>query len=440
MIRSMTLIFTKVTKNYLPDAYIFALVLTLITFMAGIIFKGQTPVDMAIYWGDGFWNLMTFAMQMALVLVFGFTLAKTYTVHIILTKLTSLIKTQAQAVLVLTLASCLACYINWGFGLIVSALLAVEFARKLKRVNYGLLIASAYSGFLVWHGGLSGSIPLKLTNPNDEIKALLNGETFSLSDTIFSPMNLIILFTTIATLLILNTMMSKGLQEYQDVSFEELSFDFTKSKEDTLAKKLETSRVLNFLIVTLGLIYLFTKIAHEGIGLNTMIMLFMVLALILHGTPRKFLEAFNDSVRDSSGILLQFPFYAGIMAMMSESGLAISMSEFFISISTENTFLFFTYISAGVVNFFVPSGGGQWALQAPIILPAAKQLGVSLSDASMAIAWGDAWTNMVQPFWALPLLSAAKCDLKQMMSYSVIIFLATGIMTSLFFVFYSMLI
>jgi short-chain fatty acids transporter len=438
MLRSMTLIFTKVTKNYLPDAYIFALILTLFTFLAGIVFKGQTPLEMAIFWGDGFWNLMTFGMQMALVLIFGFTLAKTYTVHKILTKLTSLIKTQAQAVMLLTIASCIACYINWGFGLIVSALLAVEFARKLGRVNYGLMIASAYSGFLVWHGGLSGSIPLKLTNPNPEIKAILEGQTFTITDTLFSPMNLVILFTTIATLLILNSIMSKGIQDYQDVSFESLSFEVEEIKDETLAQKLERSRILNFLIVTLGLIYLFYKISKDGIGLNTMIMVFMILGLILHGTSKNFLKAFNDSVKDSSGILLQFPFYAGIMAMMSESGLAVSMSQFFIDISSENTFLFFTYLSAGVVNFFVPSGGGQWALQAPIILPAAKELGINLGDAAMAIAWGDAWTNMVQPFWALPLLAAAKCDLKQMMSYSVIIFFATGIMTSLFFVFYSL--
>lgn len=438
MLRSMTLIFTKVTKNYLPDAYIFALILTLFTFLAGIVFKGQTPLEMAIFWGDGFWNLMTFGMQMALVLIFGFTLAKTYTVHKILTKLTSLIKTQAQAVMLLTIASCIACYINWGFGLIVSALLAVEFARKLGRVNYGLMIASAYSGFLVWHGGLSGSIPLKLTNPNPEIKAILEGQTFTITDTLFSPMNLVILFTTIATLLILNSIMSKGIQDYQDVSFESLSFEVEEIKDETLAQKLERSRILNFLIVTLGLIYLFYKISKDGIGLNTMIMVFMILGLILHGTSKNFLKAFNDSVKDSSGILLQFPFYAGIMAMMSESGLAVSMSQFFIDISSENTFLFFTYLSAGVVNFFVPSGGGQWALQAPIILPAAKELGINLGDAAMAIAWGDAWTNMVQPFWALPLLAAAKCDLKQMMSYSVIIFFATGIMTSLFFVFYTL--
>lgn len=438
MLTKMTLVFTKVTKNYLPDAYIFALILTLVTFLSGIIFKDETPLNMTIYWGDGFWNLMGFAMQMALVLIFGFTLAKTYTVHKILTSLTALIKTQAQAVVILTIASCISCYINWGFGLIVSALLAVEFARKLGRVNYGLMIASAYSGFLVWHGGLSGSIPLKLTNPNDEIKALLDGQTFTLADTIYSPMNLVILFTTIATLIILNSIMSKGIQDYQDVSFESLSFEVNKIKERSLAQKLEHSRVLNFLIVTLGLMYLFYKVSSDGIGLNTMIMIFMILGLILHGTSKNFLNAFNDSVKDSSGILLQFPFYAGIMAMMSGSGLAVSMSEFFIEISTEKTFLFFTYLSAGLVNFFVPSGGGQWALQAPIILPAAKQLGINLNDAAMAIAWGDAWTNMVQPFWALPLLAAAKCDLKQMMSYSVIIFMATGIMTSLFFVFYSM--
>jgi short-chain fatty acids transporter len=164
--------------------------------------------------------------------------------------------------------------------------------------------------------------------------------------------------------------------------------------------------------------------------MNIMIFVFLILSMIFNLTARSFLFSFNNSVKDSSGILLQFPFYAGIMGMMASSGLAASMSEFFVSISTENTFFLYTYISAGIVNFFVPSGGGQWAIQGPIILPVAKELGVSLSKASMAIAWGDAWTNIIQPFWALPLLSIGKIKLKDMMGYCVIIFILVGLLTS----------
>lgn len=435
MIKRMSLIFTNMTKNYLPDAYIFALILTLFTFIAGC-FMGNTPQEMALFWGDGFWKLLSFAMQMALILVFGFTLAKTYVVHTLLNKIAGLCKSQVHASVLLTLVSCIACYINWGFGLIVSAMLAVQIARVLKEVNYGLLIANAYSGFLVWHGGLSGSIPLKLTNPSDDIKTLLGKANIPLSETIYGNLNLIILITTVLALVVLNFLMAKFTKEKQVIEFSQLDFNFDKKTQGNFAQKLEHSRLLNYTVITLGLMYLFSKISTSGVSLNTMIFLFMILGMIFHGSSKYFLDSFNDSVRDSSGILLQFPFYAGIMAMMSSSGLAQAMSEFFISISTENTFLFFTYISAGIVNFFVPSGGGQWALQAPIVLPAAKSLGVNLTDASMAIAWGDAWTNMVQPFWAIPLLSAAKCDLRQMMTYSVLVFLFIGLCTSLILLLY----
>ncbi len=436
MIKRMSLIFTRITNNYLPDAYIFALILTLITFIAGMVLQSKTPLEMVTYWGDGFWSLMTFSMQMALILVFGFTLAKTYVVHNLLARIAGLCKTQTQASILLTLTSCFACYLNWGFGLIVSALLAVQIARQLREVNYGLLIANAYSGFLVWHGGLSGSIPLKLTNPSKELMQLMQNEGYSLNETIFAPLNLSILITTILLLVLINFLMAKYTKHKQVISFEELSFNLEKSKGGNFAQKLEHSRLLNFTLITMGLMYIFSKISTSGLDLNLMIFLFMILAMIFHGNSKSFLNSFNDSVKDSSGILLQFPFYAGIMAMMASSGLATQLSSFFTSLANENTFLFFTYLSAGVVNFFVPSGGGQWALQAPIILSAAKGLGIAYNDAAMAIAWGDAWTNMVQPFWALPLLSAAKCSLKEMMLYSVVIFLAIGLNTSLIFLLY----
>lgn len=436
MIKRMSIIFTRMTNNYLPDAYIFAIILTFITFVAGFTTQDRSVMQMVMYWGDGLWTLLGFSMQMALVLVFGFTLAKTYVVHNFLRKVASLAKNQAQASILLTLVSCGACYLNWGFGLIVSALLAVQIARQLREVNYGLLIANAYSGFLVWHGGLSGSIPLKLTNPSVELMKLMNHGGYKLSDTIFSNLNLIILFVTVIVLLVVNYLMAKYTKNKKVLSFEEITFDLSKKKGETFAQKLEHSRLLNFTLITLGMMYLFSKIMTSGFDLNLVIFLFMLLALIFHGTSKSFLEAFNDSVKDSSGILLQFPFYAGIMSMMAKSGMALKLSAFFANISTKETFLFFTYISAGVVNFFVPSGGGQWVLQAPIIIPAAHDFNIAFNDAAMAIAWGDAWTNMVQPFWALPLLSAANCSLKEMMTYSVLIFLSVGLSTGLIFLLY----
>ena len=136
----------------------------------------------------------------------------------------------------------------------------------------------------------------------------------------------------------------------------------------------------------------------------------------------------RGAVDTSSGIILQFPLYAGLMGMMVDSGLAISMSQWFVEISTKQSFPVITFLSAGIVNFFVPSGGGQWAVQAPIVVPAANQLGVPISQAAMAVAWGDAWTNMIQPFWALPLLALSGLKLRQIMGYCIVILIWSGVL------------
>ena len=438
MLSSLPRFFTRVAQRYLPDAYLFAVLLTFLVFAAGVLFQGSSPLEMMRSWGNGFWSLLEFAMQMALVLVTGFTLAKTAAVSKLLRLIASLAKTNSQAVFIVTLASCIACYINWGFGLVCSALLARELAKSVQKVNYGLLISSAYSGFLVWHGGLSGSIPLKLTAPGPKIQEIIASSSISVKMTLFSRLNLIMVAVTVATLLLINLWMARDKDTIEEV---DLYIEHQEQKQvssDTPAGKLENSKALNLMISLFFLVYGFDYfLSGAGLGLNMVIFIFLGLGIFLHFTPRSFLSAFNDSIRGTSGILLQFPFYAGIMGMMSGSGLAQSLSEFFVSISNESTFNFFTYLSAGIVNFFVPSGGGQWALQGPIILPAAAQLGVNQASAAMAIAWGDAWTNMVQPFWALPLLAAGKCELRVMMGYSAVVFIAIGIVQSALFLFIS---
>lgn len=436
MFNALTKVFTNITRRFLPDAFVFALLLTIFIFISGIVFQSKSPMQMIGFWGDGFWNLMTFSMQMVLVLVTGFTLAKTDIVSKILGSIAKLATSNSSAVIIVTLVSILACYINWGFGLIVSALLAVEVAKKVKKVNFALILASAYSGFLVWHAGLSGSIPLKLTSPSTNIKEIIQVDSIGFNNTIFSFQSLLILFVTVIALLVVNYLLSTNEDELHDFKYDGLSPHIEFSEESTFASKIENSKFLLYLIGLFGSIYIANHFwIGKGINLNIMIFIFLIAGLIFSGTPKRFLFNFQNSVKDSSGIILQFPFYAGMMGMMSSSGLAQSLSTFFVEISNQNTFLFFTYISAGIVNFFVPSGGGQWAVQGPIILPAAKTLGVDLGKASMAIAWGDAWSNMVQPFWALPLLSIGKISLGELMGYCVIIFLTAGIVASSIFLF-----
>lgn len=437
MIAALSNIFTKIASRYLPDAFVFALILTFVVFICGVL-VGNSPGQMIDYWGNGMWNLMSFSMQMSLILITGFTLAKTPLISKILHKTASLARGQKSAIFLVTLVSIISCFINWGLGLIVSALFAIEVAKKLKTVNFALILASAYSGFLVWHGGLSGSIPLKLTSPSNNIKEILDIDAVGLNQTIYSSMNLWLLLTTVITLIVINILMHDQEKvvvfNYED-DYEKPN-DETNFDNSTIASKIENSFWIFGLIGFMGLSYLIRYFYLGGsFNLNIMIFLFLMLAIMLNGTPKRFLHNFNNSVKDSSGIILQFPFYAGLMGMMSQSGMAKELSEFFVSISSEKTFLLFTYLSAGVVNFFVPSGGGQWAVQGPIILPAAKSLGIDMAKASMAIAWGDAWTNMVQPFWALPLLSIGKVALKDLMGYLVVILVSTGVVSSLVLLF-----
>ena len=203
-------------------------------------------------------------------------------------------------------------------------------------------------------------------------------------------------------------------------------------KEMTPAEKQENSIVLAMIIGVVGLVYAIRYFIKGGsLSLDIVNFTFLVLGLIFHKTPIAYVRAVDKSVKTCGGIVLQFPFYAGIMGMMVNSGLAATFSNWFVSISTPKTFPFFTYLSAGLVNMFVPSGGGQWAVQGPIMMPAAKALGVSYARTASAIAWGDAWTNMIQPFWALPLLAVAKLGIKDIMGYTTVILLWGGIITSL---------
>lgn len=421
-----------IMERFLPDPYIFVAILTLVVFALGIVFTDSNPLDMVVHWGDGFWELLSFTMQMVIVLLAGHVLASSPVFKKVLSSLSSSAKSPGSAILLVTVISLIACWINWGFGLVIGALFAKEIAKKVTTVDYRLLIASAYSGFIVWHGGLGGSIPLSIATAGHPYANHMG--VVPTSETIFSTYNLLIVGILFVTVPLLNRfMMPKPNDTITiDPSLLEDETEFQKEEQLTPAERLENSTVLSMLIGALGIIYLIHHFATKGFDLNLNIvnLMFFTLGIIFHGTPKRFLAAVANAVKTTGGIIIQFPFYAGIMGMMTDSGLAAVMSGWFVSISNEVTFPLFTFYAAGLVNFFVPSGGGQWAVQAPIMLDAAQTLGVSYSKTAMAIAWGDAWTNMIQPFWALPALAIAGLRAKDIMGYCVFILLLSGIVIS----------
>ncbi len=446
MFKKLTKGCVKIVQNYLPDPFLFAVILTLIVFLVGMGVTSQTPMAMVLHWGNGFWSLLGFSMQMALVLVTGHTLASTAIVKKGLSALAKPCKTPLQAIVAVTFVSTIACWINWGFGLVVGALYARELARRVPKVDYRLLIASAYSGFIVWHAGISGSVPLQLATPGEALAKATAGavvDPISTSSTIFAPFNLIIVAVILLTLPLLNRAMHPSKEDVISIDPKLLEDEDVKQEAikhgDTFADKMENSMILSLLIGAMGLTYIVHYFMKNGFELNLNIVnfIFLFLGIILHKTPRKFLNAVTSAARGAGGIILQFPFYAGIMGMMvgvsaaTGTSLAGVISQMFVSISTTTTYPLFTFLSAGIVNFFVPSGGGQWAVQAPIMMPASVELGVDTAKTAMAIAWGDAWTNMIQPFWALPALGIAGLGARDIMGFCLVDLLYAGVIISL---------
>ncbi len=421
----------RLVERYLPDPYIFVLLLTLVAAIAAMLIERQSPLTIMRYWGDGFWGLLSFSMQMLLVLVTGFMLASSPPVKRLLDKIASLAKGPASAIVLVSLVSLAASWINWGFGLVIGALFAKALARQI-RVDYRLLIASAYSGFVVWHGGLAGSIPLTIATEGhftaDQIGVIPTSET------IFAFFNLAIVLAMFIAVPLVNRFMLPDERDsmYVDPALlDEAPRDLSPANRP--AERLEKSPWLAWLVGIPGLLFLLDHFVFRdgGLNLNVVNFLFLSLAIVLHRTPRSLLDSLHEAIKGGTGIVIQFPFYAGIMAIIMQSGLAQTLSEGFVALSTAQTLPFWSFISAGIVNLFVPSGGGQWAVQAPVMLPAAASLGADIPRVAMAVAWGDAWTNLLQPFWALPMLAIAGLKAKDIMGFCLIQLVVTGIIIAL---------
>ena len=431
----------RLVQRWLPEPFIFAILLTFVAVAVAMPVCRQTPLEVIEHWGGGVWNLLAFAMQMALVLVCGSTLAAAPTVKRGIAALARIPKSPAGAIALVTVVSALACWLNWGFGLIVGVVFAKEIARQMAGVDYRLLIASAYSGFVVWHAGLSGSIPLTMATPGEALAKATNGvltEPVPVGETILNPYNLVMVLLVIVAITVANTLMhpkKDAVTVDPQLLSDDSGYSENSEKSDyTPAQRMENSPVLSWAIALLIVVYLVVKLVFRGatLDLGIVIMIFLSLGLMLHGTPLAYVRAFGKAATGASGIILQFPFYAGIMGIITgvgESGICMGtvIANGFIDISNSVTYPLFTFLCAAVLNMFVPSGGGHWAIQAPIMFTAGADLGVDAGLTGTAIAWGDAWTNLIQPFWALPALAIAKLSARDIMGYCLVDLLITGL-------------
>ena len=443
--------FDRLMRRYTPDPFVLAVLLTFGVFAASYVtllgkVEGDLTLDVAtnkasdllMSWGTGFWNpaLNIFTLQMAMVLVAGYAVAVSRPAKKLLSGIASLAKTDGQAVVLVTLTACIGCWLNWGLGLMLGAMLCHEVIRKVPTANFRLLVASAYTGFLVWHGGLSGSIPLGIAAEGNFAEKAIGG-IIPITETVFSPLNI----TAVAGLLILlpltNYWMGRS-QKVPSVKMEEdAEIDAKRPESPTPAERLEYSPLITLLVCAMGFAFLaltFRAPTFKGLNLNIVIFMFLFLAVLLHGNLKAMVEAVTDGASRVGPILLQFPFYGGILHLTRDSGLVDVISNFFVQISTTQTYDLYTFYSAGLLNLFVPSGGGQWVIQAPIVIDGAKALGTDVSRAAMAVAWGDAWTNMLQPFWALPILAVSGLKIRDIMGYCVGALIVSGLFLSLLFV------
>ena len=427
----------KVFKSVLPTPFTIAVILTFFTFLLALFLThsevGENHIlQLLTFWEQGIWHppLLVFAMQMMLMLVLGHTLALSKPISKIIEKGTKYCNNTANAAAIICFFTLLVSLFNWGLGLIFGAIFARkvgEYASKKGIIlNYPLIGAAGYSGLMVWHGGISGSAPIKIAEEGHFLADKIG--VISQADTIFSTMNISISIVLLVTLPLLMYYLGK---QYKG---ETLNLSTSEQSETTTisgAEKLDHSRIMALLFGGIILFYAFYKafILPETISLrvinpNYINLVLLGLAIVMHKSFFNFLKAVDSAISGASGILIQFPLYFGIMGIMNHSGLVQIMSDFFVNISNETTFPIFTFISAAIVNVFVPSGGGQWAVQGTIIVEAATQLGVSIPKSVMALAYGDQLTNMLQPFWALPLLGITGLKAKEILPYTLILLLA----------------
>ena len=447
--RAISSVFTRIAERYLPDAFVFVFVLSALTFVLGML-QGYGPTQVALFWGGGFFDILTFTAQATLVLATGFALAHTPVVHSALESFARIPKNEVQVIVLTTLVMMVCSWLSWGFGLVAGAIVARQMGIVHRdKIHYPLVVAATYSGFLVWHGGYSGAIPTLIATPGHFLEEQMG--VIPVSETIFAGYNFLIILALAIVVPVANIMMRpKNPEERRsipaavhaleeetgvkpDAELAEMNPDAASAPSGkpvtrTPADWLETSRFVTFILGLFGALYLASYFFGGGpITLNSVILTFFALGLLLTPHARAYSQTFQGGAKASYGIILQFPFYGGIMGMMIGTGLAAALASGFVAISSAETLPFWSFIGAGVVNMFVPSGGGQWAVQGPIMIPAAEELGADVARVAMGVAWGEAWTNMIQPFWTLPMLAIAGLGIRDIMGYTATILLVSGV-------------
>jgi short-chain fatty acids transporter len=444
---------TTWTERYIPDALVIVWILSVITFILALIWGDVGPAKAVQAWGKGFWVLLKFAMQMCLIMMTGYILACSGPVRALLNGISGWAHKEKpwQAIVIMALWSMLIAWFNWGLSLIASAMLALYIVRNNPKVDYRLLVAAAYLGLgCTWHAGLSASAPLLVNTPgNFLIKEGYLPDTISTTQTIFSGFNIILVIIIVVVVTVLMALMHPSEEKTFKVSPELMSRLKLYESPPKPAKYESFSSWLNWwwgwnlIIAVGGFLWLGWKLGEVGfaktINLDNINLFFLMLGVLFHWRPWTFLKATEDAGKAVWGIVIQFPFYAGIFGLFKYTALATTFTNAFVAVGGGGAFLLITYWYAGLLNYLIPSGGSEWAVTAPYLLPAAKELGVPAYKTVVAYAWGDMMTDMIQPFWAIAMLAVAKLEFREIMGWLLLVFFVYFIITSVAFLIYPVL-
>ena len=424
----------SVVERFIPSALVFAIVLSFVVAILALLLTDAGPVDVVKGWGEGLSGLLAFMTQMALILMLGHTLANTGPVRKGLASLGGVPKSAMQAYLFVFVVAAIASLITWGLGLVVGVLLAVEVARQGRakglNLHFPMLVAAGYSGYVIWHMGYSGSGTLTAATEGSFLAEQL-GETIPISETTFAWWNLVAIVATIFAVGVGLALVAPRAGDRIVELKTDARFDADIAIDDevvTPADRVDASRVPTMLVGLALVAYLVIHYAEGGTAtLDIVNWTFLALIFLLVRNPFELIALVKNAASNVGEILLQFPLYAGIMGIMATTGLITVLSDFMVETAGPSTFGLLAFLSAGLVNLFVPSGGGQFAVQGPVMLDAGARLGVDPSVTIMAIAYGDQWTNMIQPFWALPVLAISGLKIRDILGYTTVTLIASGL-------------
>ncbi|HXO78631.1 MAG TPA: TIGR00366 family protein [Mycobacterium sp.] len=445
--QSLTALCVRYVERLMPDPYLFAVILTLIVAaLVALLVKGASPGGMLKAWYGGVWgsqNIFTFAFQMVLILVTGYTLAEAPVLKRAIVYVAGKPRNQVQGALLCFGVSAALSLLNWGLGLVAGALVARQVAKRFTDAHFGYLIAAAFMGFIVWTQGLSSSIALANTDNGSPINVIhkMTGITVPLKLTIFQPYSWLSVIVVLALLALAIWRMEPDQSVAPDPAvFEDEDQPEVEAKgkneakgKKTFAEWLENLWILNVLVFAAGIAYF--CISGFALNISSMIMLFTITSALLHRTPIRFIRAFTGAAKVSGPLLLQYPLYGGLVGLLGylpsqaatgAKPLQTLVAQALVSGATQYTLPFLTFIGSLVISLFVPSGGGHWAVQGPIAVDSALALGqrspAYLGLISMAVAVGEGVANMIQPFWLLPLLAIAKLNVRQVMGFTIVAF------------------